>query len=57
MATQEGTAAMLAELLDHDGDRAMTTWEVGFIEDMAKRGSFTDNQKSKIEEIWQSIFA
>lgn len=42
---------MVCELLELD--EGLTAWEVGFIEDMSRRTSYTQEQGLKVEQIWQ----
>ena len=46
---------MARELLDYDGDRRMSSWELEFIENMSERGTFSESQASKVQEIWDKI--
>ena len=51
---------MLRELLIYDGGR-LSGWEIDFLEgqgdpDELTDDSFTDAQKTKLEEIWGKVF-
>lgn len=48
---EEQIDQMVNELLALD--EGLTTWEVGFIEDMSRRTTYTPDQEAKIEQIWQ----
>lgn len=54
--THDDTARMARELLEYDGDRRMSEWELQFVETMSERSTFSESQANKVGEVWQSIF-
>lgn len=56
--------SMVKELLEYDGEsgkRALTDWEIEFIESVGKKAdepdpTFSIKQAAKLEQIWQEIF-
>lgn len=51
----ERIAGMVRELLDYDGDRSMSAWELNFIENVGKLSQFTQKQADKIEDVWDKV--
>lgn len=51
----ERIAGMVRELLDYDGNRSMSAWELNFIENVEKLSQFTQKQADKIEDVWSKV--
>jgi hypothetical protein len=44
---------MVREMLDAD-DRGFNNWEIEFLDAMYKRTSYTENMRTKIDEIYEA---